>query len=91
MSARFDRREFLRVSGAAAAASCLPGIGWADLPPRPARKTKRVVLIAFAGGVRSRETLGTPQNVPALSQMAREGDGAQRSNARCVPFPFWLA
>ncbi|MBL8901463.1 MAG: hypothetical protein JNM84_27800 [Planctomycetes bacterium] len=73
MSHRPDRREFLRLSGAAAAASCLPNAGFAAWTPRAARKTKRVVLIAFAGGVRSRETLGAPQNVPALTQMAREG------------------
>ncbi|MCZ6598796.1 MAG: DUF1501 domain-containing protein [Planctomycetota bacterium] len=39
----------------------------------PERKTKRVILVAFAGGVRTRETLGTPQNVPNLAQMAKEG------------------
>lgn len=73
MRTSLDRREFLRLSGAAAAAGCLPGIGNAAWTPPTERKTKRVVLIAFAGGVRSRETLGSPQNVPALSQMAREG------------------
>src|SRR5437773_4464718 len=50
----------------------------ADLadPVRPGaggRKTRHVVLIAFAGGVRTRETFGTPQNVPTLQAMAGEG------------------
>ncbi len=46
-------------------------------------KTKRVVLVLFAGGVRTRETLGMPDNVPVLSQMATEGvtyDRARTSN-----------
>ena len=32
-----------------------------------------MVLIAFAGGVRTRETFGTPANVPSLRQMADAG------------------
>ena len=44
----------------------LPGAGIAP-------KTKRVILIAFAGGVRTRETFGTPANVPTLQAMADEG------------------
>lgn len=37
------------------------------------RKTQRAVVIAFAGGVRSKETFGTPANVPNLVRMAEEG------------------
>ena len=37
------------------------------------RKTKHVVLVAFAGGVRTRETFGAPANIPALEAMAKEG------------------
>ena len=37
------------------------------------RKTKRVVFIAFAGGVRTKETFGTPANVPNLMGMSKEG------------------
>lgn len=36
-------------------------------------KTERVVLVGFAGGVRSKEVLGTPQNVPNLMRIARAG------------------
>lgn len=35
--------------------------------------TRHLVLIAFAGGVRSKETFGTPANVPNMVQMAEEG------------------
>lgn len=40
---------------------------------KPGRKTKHLVLIAFAGGVRSKETFGTPANVPTLQAMADGG------------------
>ncbi len=43
------------------------------LAPRPDRLTRHVVLVAFAGGVRTRETLGMPANVPNLAAMAKEG------------------
>lgn len=76
---RTDRRAFLK----AAAAGAVIGAGmWNALGSRaPAapiaggstRKTKHVVLIAFAGGVRSRETFGTDTNVPMLKAMAAEG------------------
>ncbi len=42
-------------------------------PLREGKKTERVVFIAFAGGVRTRETFGTPANVPNLVGMAAEG------------------
>ncbi len=38
-----------------------------------ARKATRVVVIAMAGGVRSAETFGAPDNVPNLKAMAAEG------------------
>ena len=73
------RREVLRTAavttGALAGAGLVPGIGLGRslAPSRQDRATKRVVLIAFAGGVRSRETFGTPANVPNLKAMADEG------------------
>ena len=70
-----DRRTLLK-SGAAAAggvlagASLVPGAA-AGLGARPGltpwAKTERVILVAFAGGVRTRETFGTPGNVPTLA------------------------
>jgi hypothetical protein len=64
-----SRREFLKSAAATAALPCLDG-----LPiPAPAPKTQRVVLIAFAGGVRSKDTIETPQNVPNLTRIASQG------------------
>lgn len=37
------------------------------------RKTKHLVFIAFAGGVRTREMYGTPGNIPNLKAMADDG------------------
>lgn len=64
------RRSLLK--GAAAAGLVLPSTGLA-LPNLVERKTKRVVFIAFAGGVRTKETFGTPANVPNMVQMAEGG------------------
>ncbi len=70
MNARtFDRRGFLKSSAACGAFA----MGPAALRPGVERKTKRVVLVAFAGGVRTKETLGTPLNVPNLMRIAQEG------------------
>ena len=82
-----DRRSFLKttaaLSGATAACGLTPIVGsnaWAAplgaaRPPigRLDRKTRHIVLVAFAGGVRTRETFGTPENVPTLKAMADEG------------------
>lgn len=78
---RSDRREFLKVAAAGAALGAGAWSGISSVAraassasaPGPARKTKRVVLIAFAGGVRSRETFGTDTNVPTLKAMSNEG------------------
>lgn len=75
------RRQFLKVAAASAALGAGAWSGLADLARAkgaafaagPARKTKRVVLIAFAGGVRTRETFGADVNVPTLKAMAGEG------------------
>jgi len=68
-----DRRKFLKGVGVAAGASVL-GSAYSAAPLlAPARKAKRVIVVAFAGGVRSRETIGTPDNVPNLMGMAAEG------------------
>ena len=63
------RRRFLQSSAAAAGVFALPDLGL----PGVAGKTKRVVLIAFAGGVRAKEVIGTPQNVPNLMRIASQG------------------
>ena len=74
---QLDRRSLLKGSavlgGSIAGAGLLPGIASAAPTLRADRKTQRIVLIAFAGGVRSRETFGSPDNVPTLKAMADEG------------------
>ena len=73
--ARPSRRSFLKTAastgGALMGASLLPVLaGGAALPER---KTKHLVLIAFAGGVRTREMYGTPANIPNLAAMGDKG------------------
>ena len=71
------RREVLGAGLAAASFLQLGGIGQAASalaqPATKDLKTKHLVLVAFAGGVRSRETFGTPANIPFLRAMADEG------------------
>ena len=70
-----DRRAVLgglAAAGGALALGSLAGPAFAmgqDAPP----KTKRVVVIAFAGGVRTRETFGSADNVPNLKKLAARG------------------
>lgn len=79
-----DRRQLL--GGLAAAAMTGPSalgagahLGPAGGAPRdpqepePSPRTRRVVLIAFAGGVRTRETFGSADNVPNLKKLAQRG------------------
>ena len=80
-----DRRQFLQHSALAAGA-------FSSTDPRRqveqkgkrkrkkgevAYKTERVIIIAFAGGVRSKEVLETPENVPNLTRIA----------SACLPSP----
>jgi hypothetical protein len=62
-----NRRTFLGATAATLALSAGLGAQSAE------RKTKHVVLIGFAGGVRTRETFGSPSNVPNLVSLAKEG------------------
>lgn len=73
-----SRRRFLGTSGAALGAFALPELPRFLPPPG---KTKHVVLVAFAGGVRAKEVIGTPQNVPNLMRIA--GQGVVMPNVRC--------
>lgn len=66
-----DRRQFM--VGASLAALALPAAARASLSQASAHKTRHVVLVAFAGGVRTRETFGSPGNVPTLEAMAKDG------------------
>ena len=72
-----DRRAFLEAGTAGLAAALTP-----STPPLlAAPKTKRVILIALAGGIRTRETLGSPGNVPNLMRIAEEGVVYSRTRA----------
>ncbi len=75
---RLHRRRFLELSTALGAGTLLSNTVGARSPQG---KTKRVILVAFAGGVRTRETLGTPANVPNLVRMAQEGVAYTRVRA----------
>jgi len=70
MCEELTRRGFLKGSGVAMLS--LPWLGSAAFAAKK-YKTERVVLIAFAGGVRSRETIGEPGNIPNLMRIAAQG------------------
>src|SRR5262245_46472185 len=65
------RRSLLKAGVAAAGVAALPGSLFAAAGP--SLKTKRVLVVLFAGGVRSRDTIGTPANVPNLMRLAKQG------------------
>jgi len=76
-----DRRKFLQ-AGAWSAST----IGLAPLvvPARSAlqrNRTQRLIVVAMAGGVRTRETFGTPANVPNLMRIAHQGVVYPRARA----------
>jgi hypothetical protein len=73
------RRDVLR-AGAVLAATAATGAwprsalaGSLLQPLAGAPKTRHVVLVVFGGGVRSRETIETPANVPNLLRIAERG------------------
>ncbi len=84
--ARIHRRDFLKAAGAGLAGAALAGRALAEGPstpqprgagrgaPAPAAPSPgHFLLVAFAGGVRSRETVGTPANIPNLLRIAEQG------------------
>lgn len=74
-----DRRGFLKTAGLLLGGLALPGVARAETLARvagvipAAYKTSRIVIVAFAGGVRSRDTIMTPANVPNLMRIAKTG------------------
>ena len=80
-AAALRRRTLLRSAAAAGAglalSSALGRGGEALAAPGRARetkyKTKQVIVVAFAGGVRQRDCIGMPQNVPNLMRIAKKG------------------
>jgi hypothetical protein len=92
-AARLDlsRREFLRSAAVAAAAAALPAwfprsaiAGGHDPEPAPGKKTRHLVFVALAGGVRTKETFLAPENVPNLMKLAEQGVLATRVRTRNV-------
>ena len=71
MCEHLTRRGFMKGSGVAMMG--LPLLTSTEALARKKRKTKHVVLVAFAGGVRSNETCETPTNVPNLMRIAEQG------------------
>lgn len=67
-----DRRDFLLHSAGLLGAAALSADARAA-SIRAERRTRHVVLVAFAGGVRSRETVLTPDNIPNLMRLAQGG------------------
>ena len=70
------RRGFLQGAAAAGAGLWLAGSAWSRTPaqaPATEKKPGRVVLVAFAGGVRTKETFGKPENVPNLKRISEQG------------------
>jgi hypothetical protein len=69
----FDRRRFLELGAATGALALTRPLLGQGQETRAEAAVRHVVLIAFAGGVRTRETFGTPENVPNLKRLADEG------------------
>ena len=71
-----SRREVLRAGVGVSMVGFLPGLlpgAMPRLPLRADRKTKHVVLVMMSGGVRSRDTFGSPAQIPNLVKLAKEG------------------
>lgn len=74
----FDRRDLLKAGlGAAALGLENPAFSAA----MQGRRTKRAIVVAFAGGIRTLETFAAPANVPNLMRIAREGVVYSRARA----------
>ncbi|MEM8883724.1 MAG: hypothetical protein AAGD14_06645 [Planctomycetota bacterium] len=65
------RRRFLKGSGLAMLS--MPALQTEAWAKKRKYKTKHLVMVAFAGGVRSKETIHTPANVPNLMRIAEQG------------------
>jgi hypothetical protein len=74
------RRELLRLAGMAGVGIAAGGVlgraaeAFAAPEPKPSPyKTKHVILLAFAGGVRAREVIGTNSAAPNLVRIGQRG------------------
>ncbi len=85
----WNRRDFLKIAGVGAIAAAIPpwlAAGRAIAAPNQpsTMKTKHLVFVALAGGVRSKETILAPDNVPNLMKIAERGLLAPRVRTRNV-------
>ncbi|HVY61191.1 MAG TPA: twin-arginine translocation signal domain-containing protein [Planctomycetota bacterium] len=88
--ASWSRREFLKAAGIAGVAAAIPSFlanrafaGGAPNQPKE-MKTKHLVFVGLAGGVRSKETVLAPDNVPNLMKLAERGVMIPRVRTRNV-------
>ena len=74
---RLRRRDVLRAAGVAGAGavagSTLLGRAADAMAAEPKYKTKHVILIAFAGGVRARDVIGKRDNIPNMAAIGDQG------------------
>jgi len=70
-----SRRDFIRhAAGAGGLLVANPMLGSGLASTRFSKgKTRHIILIAFAGGVRTKETFGRESNIPQLKALADEG------------------
>ena len=73
-----DRRSLLQGS---LYGTALLGMSRSGVLAPLSRKTKRVVVLAMSGGVRTKETLESPANVPNLKRLADDGVVYSRTRA----------
>jgi hypothetical protein len=79
--ATMRRRDVLRSAALAGAGLAAGGVlgRTADAlaapadPKAPKYRTKHVIVVAFAGGVRQRDVIGQPENCPNLMRIAKKG------------------
>lgn len=76
-----DRRALLRAGTVGVSVLATSQLGTGAHRPRPSSRTRRLIVVAMAGGVRTRETLNTPSNVPNLMRIAEQGVVYTRARA----------
>jgi len=76
-----DRRALLRAGAVGASVLATSQLGTGAHRARPGSRTKRLIVVAMAGGVRTRETLNAPSNVPSLMRIAEQGVVYPRARA----------
>lgn len=76
-----DRRTFLKAGALGASVLGLAPLGAGAPRAAQRHRTQRLIVVAMAGGVRTRETFGTPSSVPNLMRIAAQGVVYPRTRA----------